>query len=286
MDMKTLSKCSLIISTYNWPEALRLCLLSVKLQSVLPNEVIVADDGSGHETADMIDSMRADFPVPILHVWHADNGFQLSRIRNKAIGNCSFAYIIQIDGDLVLHKHFIRDHLMVGKAGSFVAGSRVLMNQFLSEKLLHSQQTRISLFEKGLSNFCNQFSIAWLRNHMADRYRINDITALRGCNMAFWKDDVIDVNGYNEEFHSWGREDSELAIRLLNFGIKKRALKFGGVVYHIHHEEADKKGCLVNDQILSLAVENKSVYCIHGIDQHIVKNPNTLEKQYAHFGEQ
>lgn len=279
--MKTSSSCSLIVSTYNWPEALHLCLLSVKNQSILPNEIIIADDGSGPETALIIDRLREDFPVPIVHVWHPDDGFQLSRIRNKAIANCSFQYIVQIDGDLVLHKNFMRDHLVVGKPGAFVAGSRVLMNRTLSDKLIHKQQTQISFFERGLSNFCNRFSIAWLRNHLADRYRVNDIAALRGCNMAFWKNDLIEVNGYNEEFTSWGREDSELAVRLVNSGIKKRALKFGGVVYHIHHQEADKKGCLVNDQILNLAIENKSTYCLQGIDQHFIKNQTTFTQDYA-----
>ena len=101
MDMKTFSKSSLIISTYNWPEALRLCLLSVLGQSVLPDEVIIADDGSTGQTADVVEAMRPLFPVKLIHVWQEDNGFQLSKIRNKAIAMSSCDYIIQVDGDLI-----------------------------------------------------------------------------------------------------------------------------------------------------------------------------------------
>lgn len=269
MDMKTFSRSSLIVSTYNWPEALRLCLLSIKAQSVLPDEVIIADDGSTEKTAEVIDALRPAFPVRLVHIWHEDEGFQLSKIRNKAIVASSFEYIIQIDGDLVLHKHFIRDHLALSKPGTFVAGSRVLMNQMLSEKMLRLQKPGIHPFKSGLGNFCNRFSINWLSRYMADRYKSRDIFALRGCNMAFWKEDLIRVNGYNEVFHAWGREDNEIAVRLFNAGLRKRAIKFGGVVFHIHHREVDRSGCMENEEYLSDALRHKSIYCSEGLHQYM-----------------
>ncbi|MCF2447017.1 glycosyltransferase family 2 protein [Dyadobacter sp. CY345] len=267
--MKTFIKSSLIISTYNWPEALRLCLLSVKSQSVLPDEVIIADDGSTAQTAEVIDEMRLDFPVRLIHIWQKDEGFQLSKIRNKAIAASSCDYLIQIDGDLILHKHFVKDHLELSKRGTFVTGSRVLMSKQLSEKMLRLQKTSIQLFEPGLGNFCNRFNINWLSGYMADRYRPNDVFALRGCNMAFWKEDLVRVNGYNECFHGWGREDNEIAVRLFNSGLRKRAIKFGGIVFHIHHNEADRSGCPENDQYLSTALQEKSVFCSHGLNQYL-----------------
>lgn len=268
MDMKTSTKSSLIISTYNWPEALRLCLLSVKGQSVLPDEVIIADDGSTEQTVQVIDTMRETFPVRIIHIWQKDEGFQLSKIRNKAIASSSCDYIIQIDGDLVLHKHFIKDHLELSKRGTFVAGSRVLMDQHLSAKMLRQQKTSVQLFQPGLGNLCNRFNISWLTRYFADRYKPDDIFALRGCNMAFWKEDLVRVNGYNECFHGWGREDNEIAVRLLNSGLRKRAIKFGGIVFHIHHSEADRGGCRDNDEYLRYAMQEKSVYCSQGLSQY------------------
>lgn len=269
MDMKTFSKSSLIISTYNWPEALRLCLLSVMEQSVLPDEVIVADDGSTGCTAEVIDTMRAIFPVKLIHVWQEDEGFQLSKIRNKAIATSSGDYIIQIDGDLILHKHFIKDHLALSRRGTFVAGSRVLMNKELSEKMLGRQMARITPFQSGLGNFSNRFSIAWLSRYMADRYKTHDIFALRGCNMAFWREDLLRVNGYNEVFHGWGREDNEIAVRLLNSGVRKRAAKFAGVVFHIYHPEVDRARCPKNEAYLTEAMRNKTMYCSQGVHQYL-----------------
>jgi glycosyltransferase involved in cell wall biosynthesis len=268
MDMKTFSS-SLIISTYNWPEALRLCLLSVKEQSVLPDEVIIADDGSTARTAELIEAIRPTLPVKLIHIWQEDEGFRLAKIRNKAIAASSSDYVIQIDGDLLLHKHFIKDHLAMRKRGSFVTGSRVLMDKRLSEKLIHLQKPRVDLFQSGLTNISNRFSIEWLSRYMADRYKNQDIFTLRGCNMAFWKDDLVRVNGYNEVFHAWGREDNEIAVRLLNAGIKKRAIKFGGVVFHIFHPEVDRTRCRETDGHLSDSVLHKSVYCTQGLHQYI-----------------
>jgi len=283
MDMKTFSKSSLIISTYNWPEALRLCLLSVREQSVLPDEVIIADDGSTGQTAEVIEAMRPSFPVKLVHVWQEDEGFQLSKIRNKAIATSSYDYIIQIDGDLILHKHFIKDHLALSKRGAFVAGSRVLMNKELSEKMLHSNRARVTPFQSGLGNFTNRFSINWLSKYMADRYKTHDIFALRGCNMAFWREDLLRVNGYNEVFHGWGREDNEIAVRLLNAGVRKRAAKFAGVVFHIYHPEVDRGHCPKNEAYLTQALLNKTMYCSEGIHQYLAHTrPAVLaEREFA-----
>jgi len=263
-----LTKTTLIISTYNWPEALHLCLQSVCSQSVLPDEVIIADDGSTIETFDMIEEMKRRFPVPLVHVWQEDDGFQLAKIRNKAIARASHEYIIQVDGDLILHENFIEDHLELSKPGTFIAGSRVIMNKELSEKLLFSKETRMGLFVSGMSNIMNRFWIKSLRNYFADHYKPHDIRKLRGCNMAFWREDLIRVNGYNEDFFGWGREDNEIAARLVNIGVYKRAMKFGGIVFHLYHPEKCRERCIENEQHLARTVTNKIVYCNRGVNQY------------------
>ena len=103
--------CSLVTPTYNWPDALELLLLSIKNQSVLPNEVIIANDGSKPETTALIEKFQKDFPVPIIHVRHDDNGNQKPAIMNKAIAKSKYDYIIEIDGDIIMHKDFVKDHL-------------------------------------------------------------------------------------------------------------------------------------------------------------------------------
>jgi glycosyltransferase involved in cell wall biosynthesis len=267
--MSKLSDISLNISTYNWPQALELCLKSVLNQSQLPAEVVIADDGSTAETTALIQRYQQSFPVPLVHVWQPDEGFQLARIRNKAIAASKGKYIIQIDGDLILHPHFVRDHARFATPGTFVTGSRVVLNPQLSAQLLQSQSVKLSLFAKGLSNRSNGIRNMWLRNYLSTRYRINDIYFMRGCNMAFWKADLVTVNGYNEDFSGWGREDNEIAIRLLNMGLQKRVIKFGGVVYHIYHPEKSRSGLNRNDQLLLDAVKYKTTYCPNGLNQYL-----------------
>ena len=109
--MKPFPKCSLVTPTYNWPEALELLLKSVLNQSVLPDEVIIADDGSKPDTKLLIDQYKKDFPIPLIHIWHEDKGNRKPRIMNKAIAKANYEYIIEIDGDIIMNRYFIQDHL-------------------------------------------------------------------------------------------------------------------------------------------------------------------------------
>ena len=255
---------SLIVSTYNWPVALSLCLSSIAAQTVLPDEVIVADDGSGEDTAMLIKKFQKDFPVPLIHVWQADEGFQLARIRNKAIASATKEYIIQIDGDLILHRKFVEDHLRFSQRGSFVSGSRVIMDAALSKKIIESGKIIIPLFNKGIKNIGNGL---WLPvfTRFIKKYRQHKSYNLRGCNMAFWKDDLLAVNGYNEAFQGWGREDSELVIRLLNLGLKKIPIKFGGIVFHLFHPEKSRLQLEANEALLTNTIDEKHIVCSQGI---------------------
>lgn len=259
---------SLIVSTYNWPEALNLCLISIRQQKVLPNEVIIADDGSGQETLRLIEEHAKDFPVPLIHVWQEDDGFQLSRIRNKAIARASGEYIVQVDGDLILESHFIQDHITFSKENSFVSGSRVIMKKELSEKLITTSSTRVSLFDKGLINVMNGVRLPFL-SEKTENYKNDDIYYLRGCNMAFWRKDLVKVNGYNEAFTGWGREDNEIGLRLIHSGIQKRIIKFSGIVFHIYHPEKTRSGLNINDNIMHHTANNKLVYCEKGLNQYL-----------------
>jgi len=267
--MQNTSGVSLIVSTYNWPEALNLCLLSIQKQKLLPDEVIIADDGSGEETRLLIERFQRDFPVPLVHVWQPDEGFQLSRIRNKAIARASQGYIVQIDGDLILERHFIQDHVAFRKEGSFVSGTRVQMSSVLSKRILEDPNVRPSIFSKGIKNFSNCFRISVVSQFLAERYKSDDPAYVRGCNMSFWKSDLEKVNGYNEAIVGWGREDSELAIRLINKGVTKKVLKFGAVAYHIFHKEVLRDALALNDNILKNSIANKLTICRAGLSQYL-----------------
>ncbi|GAE82615.1 glycosyltransferase family 2 protein [Bacteroides reticulotermitis] len=267
--MKKDISVSVIIPTYNWPEALNLCLQSVLSQSILPDEIIIADDGSRSDTAELINNIsQQQSSVPIIHVWQEDNGFRLTQIRNKAIAKSSKEYILQIDGDVILHKDFIKDHIRFARIGSFVSGSRVTVEKEMTNKLLKTQDFNLSLYSKGIHNRLNGIHLPFL-SFLQEKYRRNDILYVRGCNMAFWREDLLKVNGYNEEMTGWGREDNELASRLINAGIEKRIIKFAGIVYHLHHSLRPRTNLNKNDLILRQSVNTRAIRCAKGISQHI-----------------
>ncbi|MCQ2224699.1 MAG: glycosyltransferase family 2 protein [Paludibacteraceae bacterium] len=259
---------SLIIATYNWPEALELSLMSALNQSLLPDEIIVADDGSTEETKSMVDKYKALSKVPLLHVWHEDEGFRLAKIRNRAIAACSGDYVIQVDGDIIMHPDFVKDHVDFARKGSYVSGSRVNMNEELSKKLQREKTTKVNVFMKGTSNFLNGLHLPFLSRFQED-YRKEDLYYVRGCNMAFWRDDLVTVNGYNEELQGWGREDNEISCRLNNIGDVRRIAKFRAIEFHQYHPECSRNSLSKNDDLLHQTIEEKLTRCEKGLDQYL-----------------
>lgn len=264
-------KTSLLISTYNWPEALDICLKSVMEQKVLPDEILIADDGSKQPTFDIIEKYKKISKVPLKHIWHEDNGFELAKIRNKAIAMSSCDYIVQIDGDLVLHPYFIKDHNDFAKKNSFVRASRIYISEALSEEKLKTLNTGINPIAKGITNFFSSFRLPFLWKKFETNYKNTgeERWEIHGCNMAFWRDDAIEVNGYNEDFKGWGPEDKEFVARLLNAGKEKRFLKLGGLVFHIYHPVNKKENLKKNEEIFEYTKKNHIKFCKNGIDQYL-----------------
>lgn len=265
--MQNLLSVSLIISTYNWSDALKVCLFSVLKQTRLPEEIIVADDGSTAETAKIIDSFRNKFYIPISHVWQEDLGFRLAAIRNKAIAKAKMEYIIQIDGDLYLDRNFVADHLNFAKLNSFVSGSRVMLGKSYSQEILDKAENSIpSVLHNDVSNRSNGFRLPVL-SALSEKYRANDFLYIKGCNMAFFREDLIKVNGYDEQFIGWGREDNELAARLMNAGLEKRILKFAAIAYHLFHPVNRKDSMKEKDERLQLIINHKHIRTTDGIEK-------------------
>src|SRR5512135_2579733 len=131
-------KISVIFTTYNKPDYLRLCVLSFAQQSLLPSEVIVADDGSTEETGALIHEMKNRFSnlFTIKHVWHEDVGFRRSGILNKAAREASGDYLIFTDGDCMAHRHFVRSHVEYSHPSAVLGGRRIELGKELTERLL------------------------------------------------------------------------------------------------------------------------------------------------------
>lgn len=263
--------CSLIITTYNWPDALEKLLQSVEWQSILPTEVLIADDGSTPPTKELISARQKDFPVPLRHFWHEDFRKRKTRINNIAIAHSSTPYLIFTDHDIILHPDFVRDHLALAEEGYFINGSRFLVNKESTEAFLRRENiTPADLQELEGVNALNKIRIPFVMKWIAHLYQTGEKQnhIVRGCNMSFWKKDLISVNGYDETYQGWGREDSDVAVRLFNKGIRKKSIKFGGVGYHLHHKESSKAD---DDKYLARlrkAIREKSTWAYAGLDQH------------------
>lgn len=259
---------SLVVTTYNNEPALSLYLHSALQQSVLPDEILVADDGSGDATRLLVHSFMQESPVPIRHIWHEDKGFRLTTIRNKAIAAARGEYIIQTDGDLILHRDFVKDHRAAARCGCFVGrGSRVMLDGELTAALLAAPAAlpKISIWMRGVRHRLNGMRIPCLCLF----FQKFQTRRGRGCNMAFWRKDLLAVNGYDESMVGWGHEDLELAARLRHNGVRPMMLKFGGIVYHLYHKNASRSGENANLAILSKTEQEKKKRCEQGVSQYL-----------------
>jgi len=262
-------RTSLIISTYNREDALELILLSILNQSVMPEEVIIADDGSRKNTGELINRYREKFPIPLIHCWHEDASLQAGQIRNKAIAASSGEYIIHVDGDMVLHRHFIKAHKKVVQRGRFIQGSRVSLSEGTTRRAL-SLKTVNNFFslESGVVNGLNSiFSplLSWLISGFEAHKE-----ETKTCNLAFWKEDFLNINGFNEDIVGWGIEDVEMPVRLMNSGIKRFNLRFAGFAYHLYHKEISKLN-LKKNLILQLTYKSNLIRCNNGVDKYLMK---------------
>lgn len=261
-------KTTLLISTYNRPDALRLCLLSAFRQTLLPDEILVGDDGSTEETAHLIEEMKQRSPVPLIHVWQEDKGFRLAAVRNKCIARASGDYIVQVDGDLILQPHFIEDHLAFAAPGYYVKGGRVNITDRLTKALCASGELRnLTFFTPGLMRRVNAVHCLPLARYLSERRRT---APGLGCNLSYWRKDALAVNGYDEFFEGWGGEDWDFAVRLLHSGLKKRSLKFAGIVFHLWHNDLYMHNKAKNFKYYYEVVDNaQRVRCEHGVEQYL-----------------
>lgn len=267
INVSTPAEVSLIISTYNRPDALRLCLLSAFRQVRLPDEIIIGDDGSSSKTKELIETLRGISPVKLIHVWQEDNGFRLAAIRNKCIAKAEGDYIVQIDGDIIMHPYFIKDHLDFAEPGYYLRGGRANLSKDYTQMICgQGKLPRLSIFSRAYqSKRENAIHFPFLGRILMSRYRKRSLAF--GCNMSFFRSDAIAINGYDEHFEGWGREDSDFSRRLLISGLKRRRLKFVANVFHLWHKEQSRANVAANTKYYLR--ENPPAKCQKGLDQYL-----------------
>ena len=188
-----------------------MCLYSIRKQSHIPTEVIVADDGSGEETKKVIDAARKDYPVPLHHLWQEDKGYRLSRARNMGLRKAKEDYIIMLDGDIFIHRDYIKDVLSHAKEKELSQGRLVYLTE--AETLRTIKQRRIYLSLRGLFVAIGRTAISWPALSMRYSEYVLPHRIYGGVD-GYWKEDAVRINGYDERFEGWGPEDWEFALRL------------------------------------------------------------------------
>jgi glycosyltransferase involved in cell wall biosynthesis len=266
-------KTSLIITTYNWKEALGLVFRSIERQTEMPDEILVADDGSRPDTAQLVAEWATKLPMPVRHIWQEDVGFRLARSRNRAIAASHGDYLIVIDGDMVLHRDFVGDHKRAARSGCFIQGVRLFTGPDTSQRMLAEGILDLGFFSRDIKRRRHTIRNRWLSWCILQHER-TDQQAIRGSNQAFWKKDLLLVNGFDERMSGWGREDNDIVARLYHCGLKRRNLKFAGLTIHLFHQQRKPDGENPNDRFLRETIEKRSTRCELGLEQHLAEFSN------------
>ncbi|HEY0504756.1 MAG TPA: glycosyltransferase family 2 protein [Lysobacter sp.] len=262
---------SVVVTTYNWPQALELALHALARQDVLPLEVVVADDGSREDTRAMLERMALDYPVPLRHSWVEDKGFRVSLARNRAIAATSGDYVLLLDGDMVPHRKFVADHLWAARRGSFVQGMRVLTDEVGRDRLLSHDTDALGFFDRGLTRRRHTLRVPALAALSLRATEGQSGGAIKTCNQGWWREDLVALNGFDERFEGWGREDRDLAERAFHAGLKRRSLRFAGLATHLYHPERHEEGASPNDGLLAETRATGRVRSPLGLDRHLAQ---------------
>lgn len=242
-ENKASKSVAVIVSTYNWPEALEIVLKSLNAQSCPPNEIIIADDGSDTRTAQMIKAVMKPTNLAWCHIRQKNLGFRQARLRNLGLRFSTSEYLIFIDHDTVVHHKFVADHLQFSESNMFLLGKRVFLSPELTNRILSVPQKIFSppsFWAKNLGNRKNAIRAPKI-GKLLMRHRKFQKT-LRGSNLSVHRNDFLRVDGFDELFDGvWGREDSDLCYRLFHSGIKCKNLWFTALQYHLHHPTSSKR---------------------------------------------
>lgn len=244
--MKNIPALSVIISTYNSEEWLEKVLLGYACQDTSDFEVVIADDGSKQPTFDLIDRLKTEVPYTIQHIWQEDDGFQKSRILNKALVATKADYVLMSDGDCIPRKDFVSVHLKFREKGYFLSGGYFMLPMNISKKI-----TKNNI----IAQDC--FRVDWLKeNGLDSSFKTNKLTAKgfkenllnkitptnaswNGHNASGWKEDLIGVNGFDERMQ-YGGQDREIGERLINRGIKSKQIRYSAICIHLDHPRGYK----------------------------------------------
>lgn len=272
-------KIAFIILTYNRPDTLLQVLRALASQCNEEHEVIIADDGSSQASVAAMQASLPSFKAPVIHVWHPDTGFAASRARNLAAASSAADYFVFVDGDCVPGPYFVEGHSVLSERRFFVNGSRVLLSELLTKKILANEvditKARWSDWLRWrMTGDVNKLVhlVRWpnapFRKSKTFRWR-----NIRSCNFGVWRSDYFRVNGFDESFQGWGHEDADIVLRLHNAGLQRKNGFCATEVYHLWHAENDRVNEVANRQFVTQRLSTGLIRAVKGVDDwHVGDN--------------
>jgi glycosyltransferase involved in cell wall biosynthesis len=262
---------SVIVTTYNREDALDAVLRALARQSDRAFEVILADDGSRKATADVIEAWKGKLGRPLAHVWHEDRGFRAAEIRNRAILAARGAYCIFLDGDCLPRPDFVASHRRLAEPGWFVTGNRILLSPELTAQVLRDKLTPelwglpTLLAQRARGGINRVSALLHLPLGPLRRLRQSAWRGARSANLAVWRADLDRVDGFDADYNGWGKEDSDIIVRLLRAGIRRKDGVFATGVLHLWHPQADRRLLPRNERKLSDIISSDEIRAQRGL---------------------
>ena len=261
-------RCCLVVTTHERPDALERILAAVAAQTQAPDELVVADDGSGPGTAQLVRRHAATARYPVHHAWQPHEGFRAGRIRNAAIARSRCEYLVLLDGDMVPHPRFLADHRALARPGHYSQGVRIALDAAATRRLLETGSRLPEPWSPGLGRLRRLYGLHAPRLARHLRRAANALVAVKACNQGFWRDDLLAVNGFDEAMTGWGSEDKELCARLGNAGVRRQTLLFAAIAWHLDHGPAPRDRAEVNRARWQETVRSGRTRCEAGLDCH------------------
>ena len=264
-------RISVIVTTYQRPRALDRVLAGLAAQEIVPAEIIVADDGSGSDTAAVVRNWQRRMTLPLLHAWQEDQGFRAAGARNRAVAASTGEYLVFLDGDCLVFPDFIRQHLALAETGQMVMGSRILCSPAMTERIESGAAAPSGWGWVGASwrgEVNRIFPLLRLPGQNWRKHRPLRWQGVRTFNLALGRGDFERVNGFDENFQGWGHEDADLAVRLIHSGVHRKDGQFALPVLHLWHNESDRSQTAENMCRLQDRISSGQVRADKGLDQY------------------
>ncbi len=262
---------SVIVTTYNREDALDAALRALAHQSDRNFEIVIADDGSRPDTARVVQGWKARLPLPLKHVRHEHRGFRGGEIRNRGIRASNGELCIFLDGDCLAKPDFIATHRRLYEPGWFVTGNRILLSRELSEAVLAQGLAPETwnfgaLLRERLRGGVNRL-LPTLRLPLGPLRKLK-VTSWEGaqtCNLAVARADLDRIDGFDCAYTGWGLEDSDLVVRLLHAGVRRKDGRFATGVLHLWHPQNDRAQLPVNRARLDEVIDGTRVRALRGL---------------------